>query len=72
MKEEGSTMTHTYVRMGEDRYDVGQWLPDPEGHVKFYALFSVPNLKQAFAAVCMLNGGTRISPDALHILEEKS
>jgi hypothetical protein len=62
-------MTHTYLRIDETRYDVGQWI-NREGHHHFVALFTVPSMKQAFAAVNHLNGGTRISVDALH-LEEK-
>jgi hypothetical protein len=41
-----------------------------EGFDHFVTLFTVPNIKQAFAAVCMLNGGTRVATEALR-LEEK-
>jgi hypothetical protein len=61
---------HTYLRQDKDHYEVGQWLPHPEGYHRFSALFTVPSLKQAMVAVNMLNGGTRISMEALH-LEEK-
>lgn len=61
---------HTYLKMSEDRYEIGQWLINQKGYHHFSRLFSVPNLKQAFAAVNMLNGGSRISPDVLHLKEE--
>lgn len=63
-------MMHTYLKRAEDQYEVGQWLRHPEGYDRFQALFTVPSLKQAFTAVNTLNGGTRVSVDALH-LEEK-
>jgi hypothetical protein len=62
---------HTYLRQEEDRYEVGLWLLHPEGYHRFSALFSVPSLKQAMVAVNMLNGGTRISVDALHLKEKE-
>jgi hypothetical protein len=63
-------MMHTYLRVGENEYEIGQWLVRPDGYLRFTALFSVPSLKQAMTAVNMLNGGTRIAVEALH-LEEK-
>jgi hypothetical protein len=62
---------HTYLKSkdGDDDYAVGQWLVNREGYHQFFTLFSVPTLKQAFTAVNALNGGTRISPDALHLIE---
>lgn len=62
---------HTYLRMSEDRYEIGQWLINREGHHQFTMMFAVPSLKQAFTAVNALNGGTRISPEALHIEEKE-
>jgi hypothetical protein len=64
-------MTHTYVKFEEDRYGVGQWLINREGFHSFVPIFYVPSLKQAFAAVNMLNGGTRVATDALHIREKE-
>jgi hypothetical protein len=64
-------MTHTYLKFKEDQYGVGQWLINREGHHQFSTLFFVPSLKQAFAAVNMLNGGTRVATDALHIREKE-
>jgi hypothetical protein len=61
---------HTYLRLGENEYEIGQWLMRPDGYHKFNGLFTVPSLKQAMVAVNMLNGGTRVSMEALH-LEEK-
>lgn len=61
---------HTYLRRDENNYDIGQWLRHRDGYDRFQTLFTVPSLKQAFTAVNTLNGGTRVSPDALH-LEEK-
>jgi hypothetical protein len=68
---EQAAMTHTYLRRGEDSYEIGQWLIHREGHHHFVALFAVPSLKQAFVAVNHLNGGTRISVDALHLEERE-
>lgn len=64
-------MSHTYLRMSEGEYQVGLWLINREGHHQFTQLFSVPSLRQALAAVNMLNGGTRMSPEALHIEEKE-
>jgi hypothetical protein len=64
-------MTHTYLKMFEKRYDVGQWLVNRDGYHQFQRLFSVPNINQAMNAVCMLNGGTRTAANALHIIEEE-
>jgi hypothetical protein len=60
---------HTYLRRNKDTYEIGQWLINREGYHHFVALFSVPKLKQALAAVNMLNGGTRIATEALHLEE---
>jgi hypothetical protein len=62
---------HTYLKSkdGDDDYAIGQWLINVQGHHHFVTLFSVPTIKQAFRAVNALNGGTRISPDALHLIE---
>jgi hypothetical protein len=62
-------MTHTYLKMSEQRYDIGQWLVNREGHHQFQRLFSVPSINQAMNVVCMLNGGTRTAAGALHIKE---
>jgi hypothetical protein len=64
-------MTHTFLKMLEKRYDVGQWLINREGHHQFHRLFSLPNISQAMNACCMLNGGTRTGANALHIKEEE-
>lgn len=64
-------MTHTYLRRTEDNYEVGQWLINPSGYHEFHTLFAVPSLKQAFISVNMLNGGTRISPEVLHLKERE-
>jgi hypothetical protein len=64
-------MTHTYLKRDDGKYDVGQWLRRPDGYDSFKTLFTVPSLKQAFTAVNMLNGGTRISMEALHLEEEE-
>jgi hypothetical protein len=61
---------HTYLKR-EEEYEVGQWLINREGHHQFSALFTVPKLSQAFTAVNHLNGGTRISVDALHLTEKE-
>ena len=61
---------HTYLKDEKDRvYWVGIWAPTKDD-ATFWRLFSVPSLKQAIVAVNCLNGGSRISPDALHIIEE--
>jgi hypothetical protein len=52
-------------------YDIGQWLPNREGVTSFVRLFSVPSLKQAFVAVNILNGGTRVNPNILGIFNER-
>jgi len=62
---------HTYLMHSENEYEVGQWLINREGYHQFAGLFKVPSLGQAMTAVCMLNGGTRVSPQALHILSHK-
>jgi hypothetical protein len=62
---------HTYIKQSDIEYNIGMWLLHPEGYHRFNILFTVPNLKQAFTAVNMLNGGTRISPDALTIVEKE-
>jgi hypothetical protein len=64
-------MMHTYLRYDENNYKIGIWLIGREGFHQFQALFTVPSLKQAMVAVNMLNGGTRIAVDALHLKEEK-
>jgi hypothetical protein len=64
-------MTHTYLKMFEKRYDIGQWLINREGHHQFQRLFSVPSITQAMTAVNMLNGGTRTAANALHFVEEE-
>jgi hypothetical protein len=63
-------MTHTLIRMGEKRYEVGQWLINKEGHHQWFKLFTLPSIGQAMNAVCMLNGGSRTAAGALHIKEE--
>jgi hypothetical protein len=61
---------HTFLKRSDDRYEIGQWLLSHSGTGQtFVTLFTVPNLKQAFVAVNALNGGTRISPEALKIIE---
>jgi hypothetical protein len=62
---------HTYLRQEDGSYDIGQWLIHPEGYHRFNTLFSVPSLKQAMVAVNMLNGGTRISVEVLHLKEKE-
>jgi hypothetical protein len=64
-------MTHTYLKMFEKRYDIGQWLINRDGYHQFQRLFSVPSITQAMTAVNMLNGGTRTAASALHIVEEE-
>jgi hypothetical protein len=64
-------MAHTYLKIAERRYDVGEWLINRDGYHQFQRLFSVPNITQAMNAVCMLNGGTRTAANALHIVEEE-
>ena len=61
---------HTYMKSEDGGYWIGQWLPNLEGITQFSRMFKVPSLKQALVAVNCLNGGQRISPDALHIIEE--
>ena len=60
---------HTYLKMNEDIYAVGQWLRHSEGYDQFQALFTVPSLKQAFHAVNSLNGGRQINIDNLDLIE---
>jgi hypothetical protein len=70
----GTDVTHTYLRTEDDEhqeYQVGQWLINREGYHQFNHMFTVPSLKQAIVAINALNGGQRISPDALHITKEK-
>lgn len=62
---------HTWLRMTEDEYSVGQWLINRDGYHQFQKMFSVPNMKQAMVAVNCLNGGTRVSVEALRIFNEK-
>jgi hypothetical protein len=65
---------HTYLKDPNDEdgdYAIGQWLINRDGYHQFHTLFRVPNIKQAFTAVNALNGGTRISPEALHLKEGK-
>jgi hypothetical protein len=62
---------HTYLKQDKDNYEVGQWLINREGHHQFNMLFSVPSLRQAMVAVNMLNGGSRISGEALHLKEKE-
>lgn len=69
-RDENRNMVHTYLRDEDGGYWIGMWIPDPN-KLSFWKLFKVPNLRQALVAVNCLNGGARISPDALHILEEK-
>jgi hypothetical protein len=63
-------MTHTYLKQN-DGYEIGQWLINREGHHQFIGMFKVANLGQAFAAVNTLNGGTRLSPEQLHVREKE-
>jgi hypothetical protein len=62
---------HTYLKQANDKYDIGQWLINREGHHQFTAIFSVPSLKQAFTAVNALNGGTKIDVNVLHMTERE-
>jgi hypothetical protein len=62
---------HTYLRVENGVYDIGMWLPNREGVTSFARMFSVPTLKQAFVAVNILNGGTRVNPNILGIFNEK-
>jgi hypothetical protein len=62
---------HTYIRQDKDHYVVGLWLLHPDKYHRFEELFTVPSLKQAMVAVNMLNGGTRVSTDALHLKEKE-
>jgi hypothetical protein len=64
-------MMHTYLRIENGVYDIGQWLPNREGVTSFNRLFSVHTLKQAFTAVNILNGGTRVNPNILGIFNER-
>lgn len=62
---------HTFLRTSGGDYDIGLWLPRQDGLTTFNTLFTVPSLRQAFAAVNMLNGGTRMSLDALQLTEKE-
>jgi hypothetical protein len=61
---------HTWLRITETEYSIGQWLINRDGYHQFNRMLSVPKLQQAMALVNMLNGGTRLAADALHIFNE--
>jgi hypothetical protein len=48
---------HTYLKIKDGEYQIGQWLINRDGYHQFSTLFTVPMLDEAIIAVNMLNGG---------------
>jgi hypothetical protein len=50
---------HTFLKMENGPYAIGQWLINREGYHHFVTMFTVPKITQAFRAVSILNGSDR-------------